>query len=91
MLKLSALLSILKHHLMSYDNGGIAVPPDVAGHVACLLSSCEAHAKDMEAMLSTTQPAPVDLRTALSNNVVSLSAFANARKETPSSNPNETA
>lgn len=91
MLKLSALLSLLKNHLISYENGRVAVPPDVAGHVACLLSSCEAHAKDMETVLSTLQPAPVDLRPMLSENVVSLSVFANARKANASSNPNDPA
>ncbi|XHE13652.1 hypothetical protein PCC82_02625 [Agrobacterium deltaense] len=91
MLKLSAMLSLLKHHLIAYDNGRVAVPPDVAGHVACLLSSCEAHAKDMEAALYPAPDAPVDLRPLLSEKVVSLSAFASARKATPSSNPNETA
>lgn len=91
MLKLSALLSLLKNHLISYDNGRVAVPPDVAGHVACLLSSCEAHAKDMETALQSMTAAPVDLRPLLSENVVSLSAFASARNATPSSNPNEPA
>jgi len=90
MLKLSALLSLLKNHLISYDNGRVAVPPDVAGHIACLLSSCEAHAKDMETTLYPPD-APVDLRPLLSEKVVSLSAFASARKSTSSNNPTETA
>ncbi|AGN38681.1 hypothetical protein RHYG_00012 [Rhizobium phage RR1-B] len=91
MLKLSALLSFIKVHMQSYENGGASLPPEAAGAVAILLSSCEAHAKDMEAVLQSTTAAPVDLRPLLSGNVVSLSAFASARKAKPSSNPTETA
>lgn len=91
MLKLSALLSLLRIHLKAHERGGVAMPPEVAGTVASLLSSCEAHAKDMEAALQSTTAAPVDLRPLLSGNVVSLSAFVSARKATPSNNPTETA
>ncbi len=91
MLKLSALLSLLRIHLKAHENGGASLPPDAAGVVASLLSSCEAQAKDMEAAIHSVATAPVDLRPLLSEKVVSLSAFASARKANPSSNPNETA
>ncbi|MGV1939499.1 hypothetical protein ACQZ5D_03420 [Agrobacterium sp. 22-211-1] len=91
MLKLSALLSFIKLHMQSYENGGASLSPEDAGTVAILLSSCEAHAKDMETAMQSMEAAPVDLRPLLSEKVVSLSAFASARKATPSSNPTETA
>lgn len=91
MLKLSALLSLLRIHLKAHENGGASLPPDAAGVVASLLSSCEAQAKEMEAALSSVATASVDLRPLLAENVVLLSTFASARKTTPSNNPNETA
>ncbi|KJF67418.1 hypothetical protein [Rhizobium nepotum] len=91
MLKLSALLSLLRIHLKAHETGGASLPPEAAGTVANLLSSCEAYAKDMEAALHSVTAAPVDLRPLFAENVVSLSAFIRARKTTPPNNPNETA
>lgn len=90
MLKLSALLSLLKTHLKAHEHGHAPISPEAAGTIGGLLSSCEAYAKDMEAMLAAPRSESVDLRPMLSDNVILLSAFAATRRAAPA-NPNETA
>lgn len=90
MLKLSALLCLLKLHLQSYENGNAPMPPESAGTIARLLSSGEANAKDMEAVLYPANEETVDIAHLLDTNVVSLSAFVDARPNravTPSGEP----
>ncbi|SCX30592.1 hypothetical protein DSM25558_4999 [Agrobacterium sp. DSM 25558] len=90
MLKVSALLSLLKVHLLAHENGGAPLLPEASGAVARLLSACEAEVTSMEKKLYGVDPAPVDLTKALSKNVVSLIAFAESRPPKHSSNPNDT-
>ncbi|WP_320200516.1 hypothetical protein RMR16_008775 [Agrobacterium sp. rho-13.3] len=83
MLKTSALLSLLKTHLLAHEAGGAAMPPDALGTVARLLSTCQAEVRSMEDKLYGSDPDPVNLNTLLSKNVVSLAAFAESRLSKP--------
>lgn len=90
MLKLSALLSLLRLHLQAHELGNASVSPAIAGTIARLLSAGEQHAKDMEAALPNLDAAPVDLSEMLGGNVVSLAAFLDARASrntTPAGDP----
>lgn len=91
MLKLSALLSLLRLHLQAYEIGNVPVPPESAATIARLLSSGEAHAKDMEAIVYPSGDEALDIAQLLESNVVSLDAFMNARAAGTSSPAGEPA
>ncbi len=79
MLKLSALLSLLRLHLQAYELGNVPVPPESAATIARLLSAGEQHAKDLETLLPEADEAPVNIAQMLDGNVVSLAAFVDGR------------